>query len=92
MADHESTWSRVIAMAHAHYPEDPDRAHLDALDVFEVGQTANYACEDELYGPYREGIGEAAARMVVALECGRRPSGCSIGEQRRNPGGQCQAR
>jgi hypothetical protein len=55
-------------MAHAHYPEDPDRAHLDALAVFEVGQTANYACEDELYGPYREGIGEAAARVAVALD------------------------
>jgi phosphoserine phosphatase len=63
-------------MACTHYPEDPERAHLDALVVFDVEQTAAYAHEDELYGPYREGMGEATeavARLVVALE-GKRAS------------------
>jgi hypothetical protein len=51
MADHESTWSRVITMACSRYPEYPDRAHLESLVAFEVEQTAACAREDEIYMP-----------------------------------------
>jgi hypothetical protein len=47
--------------------EDPDAAHLHVLAKFEEEQTAAYLREDSLYGPYREGMREAAARMAVAL-------------------------
>jgi hypothetical protein len=43
-------------------------AHLDTLVAFEVEQITAYACENELYGPYQEGTGEAVTRLVVTLE------------------------
>jgi hypothetical protein len=48
MVDHESTRSRVMAMVRTRYPEDLDRAHLEALAAFEAEQTAAYARKDEL--------------------------------------------
>jgi hypothetical protein len=87
MADHESIWSCVIAMARV-----PLSGRTGQNTSFKAEQTAAYAREDELYGPHREGMGEAATCMVVALEYVGRPSSCSIGQQRQNPGGQWQAR
>jgi hypothetical protein len=65
MDDHKSTWSRITAMARARYTEDPDRAELHVMVALDAEQTTAYARKDELYGPYREGMGEAAARVVV---------------------------
>jgi hypothetical protein len=54
MVDHESTWSRITAMACARYLEDPGRAELHVMVAFDAEQTTEYAREDELYGPYQE--------------------------------------
>jgi hypothetical protein len=66
MDDHQSTWSRITAMAHARYTEDLDRAELHVMAALDAEQTTEYAREDDLYGPYQEGMGESAARVVVA--------------------------
>jgi hypothetical protein len=68
MADHESTWRRITAMARTRYPEDLETAHLHTMVALEADQTVANAREDELYGHYREGMGEAAPRMAVTLE------------------------
>jgi hypothetical protein len=49
-------------MARTLYPDDLDRA------PFEAEQTATYAREDELYGLYQEGKGEAVTCVAIALE------------------------
>jgi hypothetical protein len=43
-------------MARACYLEDLERAHLHELATLKAEQTATYVHEDELYGPYREGM------------------------------------
>jgi hypothetical protein len=48
---------RITTMARARYPEDSERAHLYEMTTFKAEQTAAYACEDELYGPYRKAWG-----------------------------------
>jgi hypothetical protein len=71
-------------MARARYPDDSKRAEFDAMVAFEAEQTVACACEDGLYGPCREGMGEAAKpamRMAITTEGER----ASLGSLHRQP-------
>jgi hypothetical protein len=52
-------------MARARFPDDAEAAEIAATAAFEVEETVAYSRDDELYGPYVEGMGEEAESAVA---------------------------
>jgi hypothetical protein len=80
---HGSIWSHITAMARARYLDNPNAEHLHMLREFKAEHTATYLCEDSLYAPYREGMGdtaEASTCLAFTLE-GKRVSLESLNRQ-----------
>jgi acetyl/propionyl-CoA carboxylase alpha subunit len=63
MADHDGTWARIVHMARAVYPDEPDLTALHTREAYDVEEMAVYARQAE---HLHAGAGVSVARAEMA--------------------------